>query len=268
MAEAQKAAPEKSQESTEETKLPTCGIIMPISGIDGTCYTREHWKEVRGILEQAAVEAGFAPGMVSESEATAVIQGNIVNNVYYADIVVCDVSTRNPNVMFELGMRLAFDRPFVIVKDDATGYVFDIGMIQHIGYPCQLNYQTILDFIQELSKKLQATYENYKKNPSKHSFLQRFGDIKSQHLTDKDINIGKILADLTAKVDTIYDMGINNKHKNNESLGVNYSDIVTNMIYKTSLEQCRNLANARKERQKMLHDAMRRLKRQEDNSDE
>lgn len=246
MAEAQKAAAVKAEEAPKADEKPTCGIIMPISGIDGTCYTRAHWEEVRGILEEAAMDAGFAPGMVSESEPTAVIQANIVNNVYYADIVVCDVSTRNPNVMFELGMRLAFNRPVVIVKDDATDYIFDIGIIQHVGYPCQLNYRSIEKFIQELAEKLQATYKASKDDGEKHSFLQQFGNIKYQHLTDKNIDIGEMLMNLTTKVDTLYTMGINNnKHKNNESATINYSDIVSNTICKNILERCSNSASAR-----------------------
>jgi hypothetical protein len=35
--------------------------------------------------------------------------------------------------MFELGMRLAFDKPTVIIKDDKTDYMFDTGIIEHVG---------------------------------------------------------------------------------------------------------------------------------------
>jgi hypothetical protein len=33
---------------------------------------------------------------------------------------LCDVSGKNANVMFELGLRLAFDNPTIIIKDDKT----------------------------------------------------------------------------------------------------------------------------------------------------
>jgi len=40
-------------------------------------------------------------------------------------MIVCDISGRNPNVMFELGLRLAFDKPAIIIKDEITPYSFD-----------------------------------------------------------------------------------------------------------------------------------------------
>jgi hypothetical protein len=64
-----------------------------------------------------------------------VIQKRIVQNLYSSDVIVCDVSGKNPNVMFELGMRLAFDKPTLIVKDDKTDYSFDTGIIEHVPYP-------------------------------------------------------------------------------------------------------------------------------------
>jgi hypothetical protein len=35
------------------------------------------------------------------------------------------LALKNPNVMFELGMRLAFDKPAIIIKDNRTNYSFD-----------------------------------------------------------------------------------------------------------------------------------------------
>ncbi|WP_353118770.1 hypothetical protein [Myroides odoratus] len=56
-----------------------------------------------------------------------------MNNIYNDEIVVCDVSSKNPNVMFELGLRLAFDKPTIIIKDEKTGYSFDTGVIEHLN---------------------------------------------------------------------------------------------------------------------------------------
>ena len=59
-------------------------------------------------------------------------------------MVVVDVSWKNPNVMFELGLRLAFDRPTIVVKDIETDYAFDTSPIVHVLYPRSLRYQPIL----------------------------------------------------------------------------------------------------------------------------
>ncbi|MDE5880079.1 MAG: hypothetical protein K2G99_08735, partial [Desulfovibrio sp.] len=83
MAESQKVAQAKAEETPKEDEKLTCGIIMPISGNSGTDYTEEHWEEVKKILERAARGAKFTPRLVSESEPTAVIHERIVNNLYY-----------------------------------------------------------------------------------------------------------------------------------------------------------------------------------------
>ncbi|WP_447826762.1 hypothetical protein [Aeromonas hydrophila] len=133
----------------------TCGLIMPIASNDGG--SAEHWRQVREVITSALTSLNLKVQMVSESEAVNVIHKNIVQNIFSNEIVVCDVSSRNPNVMFELGMRLAFDKPVVIIKDRDTPFSFDIGSIQHIEYPHSLNYIEILSFQKELLEKVRFT---------------------------------------------------------------------------------------------------------------
>ena len=115
---------------TNETKDQVCGLVMPISAIDG--MPESHWSEVFIILADAIEQAGFIPNLVSHADDTGIIQLRIIQNLYNNPIVVCDVSGKNPNVMFELGLRLAFDKPTVIVKDDKTSYSFDTAPIEHL----------------------------------------------------------------------------------------------------------------------------------------
>src|SRR4051794_8773766 len=93
--------------STSETEPLEGGLVMPISALDD-CST-EHWTQVRLFLVEAIQEieeVKFAAKLVSEEADVGMILRRIVQNVYKADIVVCDVSGKNANVMFELGMRL------------------------------------------------------------------------------------------------------------------------------------------------------------------
>src|SRR4051794_24255330 len=95
---------------------PDCGIVMPISALDGC--SEAHWADVLDILKTAIKSAGFRPDLVSRSDEVTIIHKTIITNLYDNPIVVCDVSGKNPNVMFELGIRLAFDKPTIIIKDD------------------------------------------------------------------------------------------------------------------------------------------------------
>jgi len=104
---------------------------MPISAIDGCAEA--HWADVLEILSEAIEDAGFEPNIVSNAEEVGIIHKRIIQNLYDNPIVVCDVSGKNPNVMFEFGLRLAFDKPTIIVKDDKTAYSFDTSAIEHLA---------------------------------------------------------------------------------------------------------------------------------------
>lgn len=167
MTERKKADADKIEQHTQEevaqidvveasTQPPiTCGLIMPIAANE--VGSVEHWLHVRKIITDALNGTGFQVKMVSDSDEVNVIQNNIVTNIYSNDIVICDVSSRNPNVMFELGMRLTFDKPVVIIKDKDTPYSFDVGNIQHLEYPRSLNYVEIQHFQQALKEKTLST---------------------------------------------------------------------------------------------------------------
>ncbi|WP_316780392.1 hypothetical protein [Pedobacter antarcticus] len=165
----------ETENKTEEIKKnkPTCGLIMPISKIDG--LGPKHWAQVKAIITEA-LQDRFLVNLVSDADDASVIHGVIVNNVFESDMVVCDVSCKNPNVMFELGMRLAIDKPTILIMDDATDYIFDTTPIEHIKYSRNLNYYDIEEFKIKLSKKVNATFDNFKKDGHK-SFKDHFSKI-------------------------------------------------------------------------------------------
>src|SRR5687768_15211124 len=113
----------KPQTNDDSQPKETCGIIMPISGNDS--YSAAHWADVKFLLSEVITTAGFEPSLVSDADEVGIIQNRIVSNIYNNPIVICDVSSKNPNVMFELGLRLAFDKATIIIKDNVTSYNFD-----------------------------------------------------------------------------------------------------------------------------------------------
>lgn len=158
----------------------TCGIVMPISLFD-SC-TEEHWRDVKLILSEAIEDAGFVPQLVSEADDVGVIQKRIIQNLYENPVVVCDVSAKNPNVMFELGMRLAFDKPTIIIKDDKTSYSFDTSPVEHLTYPRDLRFSKIVEFKEGLAEKIKGTFEKSQADPLYTTFLKNFGTFKVAEL--------------------------------------------------------------------------------------
>ena len=159
---------------------------MPISAID--LCSESHWSDVRAIIEDAVQSAGFNPNLVSDADEVGIIQKRIVQNLYENPIVVCDVSCKNPNVMFELGMRLAFDKPTVIIKDDKTTYSFDTSPIEHLTYPRDLRFAKIVEFKQNLADKVKRTYEASRNDPNYTTFLKHFGQFTVAKIGTKEIS--------------------------------------------------------------------------------
>lgn len=172
--------------STKNTKNPKCGIVMPISAIDNC--SSDHWSEVLSILKESIVQSGFDPNLVSDADDSGIIQKRIIHNLYSNEILVCDVSGKNPNVMFELGMRLAFDKPTIIIKDDKTDYSFDTSIIEHLSYPRDLRFSKIVTFKDSLIKKIQGTYEKVSKDANYTTFLKNFGEYKVAQLVEKEVS--------------------------------------------------------------------------------
>ncbi|MGG3662509.1 hypothetical protein [Bacillus gobiensis] len=167
-----------------------CGIIMPIAAMDN--YTSEHWAEVKNIIVEATSQVKgicFKTEIVSDSDGEInVIHKRIIQNIYNADIVICDISGKNPNVLFELGMRLTFDKPTIIIKDDQTDFMFDTGVIEHLQYPKDLRFKKIVDFKEELAKRIKITYEKSVSDSSYSTFLGNFGEFKVPSLKQTSIS--------------------------------------------------------------------------------
>ncbi len=162
-----------------------CGVIIPISPIGD--YPESHWKDVLAIISDAVNDAGLEASLVSYADETTVIPKTIVQNLYDNPIVICDVSGRNPNVMFELGLRLAFDKPTIIIKDSATSFSFDTGTIEHLPYPRDLRFAKIVDFKTNLTAKIIATLEAAK-DPEYSTFLKHFGKFTVAKLKETEVS--------------------------------------------------------------------------------
>lgn len=165
---------------------PTCGVVMPISAID-EC-TEEHWADVWKILSDSIEYAGFEANLVSNADEVGLIHKRIIQNLYENPVVVCDVSGKNANVMFELGLRLAFDKPTIIVKDDRTSYSFDTSPIEHIEYPRDLRFSKIVSFKEKLSQKIKDTEETARTNSNYSTFLKHFGEFKLPKLEQREVS--------------------------------------------------------------------------------
>ena len=82
------------------------------------------WKHFEHVYEQIikpAVESeGYEAYRVDDDKISNSIIAKIFKAAQTCPMAVCDLSDQNPNVLYELGLRQAYDKPVVLIKDDIT----------------------------------------------------------------------------------------------------------------------------------------------------
>jgi hypothetical protein len=170
----------------------TCGLVMPISAWGN--YDAQHWLDVREILERAISDAGLECLPVWTGASTDIIHGRIIKNIYDLPLVIVDASGLNPNVMFELGMRVTFKKPVIIVADDQTKIPFDTGVIEHEIYPANLYFQRVEEFVDRLVGRIDAVQESVKEKTYK-AYLDSFGAFTVVEPHEKKVEFDDFLID-------------------------------------------------------------------------
>lgn len=150
---------EKDQKKTD--KKEKCFVIMPISDPEG--YEKGHFQYVyEDLLIPAIEEAGFEPKRADDDKSSSMIQINIIRDIIEAPMAICDLSSRNPNVLFELGIRQAFDLPVVLIQEEGTQRIFDINTINTIDYRSDLIYREVMEDRSKISEAIKSTQDNTK----------------------------------------------------------------------------------------------------------
>lgn len=140
----------------EASQNKDCFIIMPISDVDG--YSKGHFKHVyENIIYPSCEMAGYQAIRADEIKATNLIHLDILKKLIDAPLAICDLSTRNPNVLFELGIRQAFDRPVVLMQEIGTQKIFDIAPLRYLEYSKDMRYHDVLHSQGELKDAIIAT---------------------------------------------------------------------------------------------------------------
>jgi hypothetical protein len=90
-----------------------------------------------------------------------VIQSTIVNDLLEADLGLADLTEHNPNVLFELGMRMHADLPVVLVRARGTGAIVDVdNMLRVEEYDPNLWTSSVKTDIPVLKTHMKANWEN------------------------------------------------------------------------------------------------------------
>ena len=137
-----------------------CFVIMPFRERDESRPDGFFSEVLNALITPAATEAGFVVRSAKRS-GSDVIQRTIIRDLLAADLVVADLTEHNPNVMFELGMRMREDKPVALIREIGTGSVFDVdNMLRVYDYDGRLWQSTLIDDVRSLSEHISSTWNN------------------------------------------------------------------------------------------------------------
>lgn len=140
-------------------EIKDCFIIMPISGNEN--YDIGHFDRVyEYLIKPAVVEAGFNPVRADDIKKTNYIIIDILKKLIDSEMAICDLSSRNPNVLYELGIRQSFNKPVTFIKDNLTERIFDIQGFRDFEYDASLRIDTVEKERIKLTEVITNTYNS------------------------------------------------------------------------------------------------------------
>jgi hypothetical protein len=146
-------------EPEKETGL-RCFVIMPFRERDPKHQQGFFDEVLRTLIVPAGRNAGFSV-KTANRQGTEVIHSTIVNDLLDADLVVADLTEHNPNVLFELGMRMAHDKPVALIRSKGTGPIFDVdNMLRVLEYDPALWPSSVERDLPKLAEHIEATWKD------------------------------------------------------------------------------------------------------------
>jgi hypothetical protein len=105
----------------------TCFVVMPFASPQGTYYAK--------VYEPAIRKAGLRPVRADDDIFhTGKIIDQIWAGITAAKVLVAELTTRNANVFYELGLAHALKKPVVLISSNEADVPFDLHHIRVIYY--------------------------------------------------------------------------------------------------------------------------------------
>lgn len=105
----------------------TCFVMQPFGGHLGGYY--------ESIFKPAIEQAGLTPVRADdEIFATGKIMDQVWRGIRSASVLIAELTSKNPNVFYELGLAHALEKPVVLVSSNEDDVPFDLRHIRVILY--------------------------------------------------------------------------------------------------------------------------------------
>ncbi|MGI8654340.1 MAG: hypothetical protein ACR2LC_03895 [Pyrinomonadaceae bacterium] len=162
----------------------TAFVIMPFGERDKIHPSGFFQEVLRSLITPAARDAGFAV-KTANRHGSDVIQSTIINDLLEADLVIADLTEHNPNVLFELGVRMANDLPVALIKASDTGQIFDVdNLLRVYPYSSNLWASTIEKDLPNIRDHIKGTWDTRQNENTYMKILRRGAVVTASPLSD------------------------------------------------------------------------------------
>lgn len=155
--------------TTKEKKV--CFVITPIG--DNNSDIRRH---IEGIIDQAiepALGKKYDIVVAHRKYEIGSINDRVIKSVFESDLVIANLTSINPNVMYELAIRYSFGKPAIVIAEAGTKLPFDVideNTIFYINDPAGANdlKQAIIEYEKNINfdkKEYGPVYKVIKRIP-------------------------------------------------------------------------------------------------------
>lgn len=171
--DADRVTPVRKPAAAKSGEGLVCFVAMPfVERTDD--YATGFFTEVFASLFKPAIEAAGFEARTAKRQGSDVIQATIINDLLDADLVLADLTEHNPNVLFELGLRMNSEKPIALVRATGTNPIFDVDhMLRVESYNPNMWPSTVEKDVPRLTAHIQEAWSRRDSEQTYISILRR-----------------------------------------------------------------------------------------------
>ncbi len=147
----------QKKRASGRARRPECFVISPIGEV--ATATRRHANAVlRKIIKPAMSKLGHNARRIDQRGDDGSITQAIVDRLQTSHLCIAVLTGSNPNVMYEVGVRNAWDLPLIVLAEIGTKLPFDVQDQNTVWYALE-SKTSVLAATRELTKRVRSIGE-------------------------------------------------------------------------------------------------------------
>ncbi len=142
----------------EVKRQKICFVIAPI-GDEGSETRHRSDQVLKHIIEPTTEEFGYVAIRADKISEPGIITAQVIQHVVDDDLVIADLTDRNPNVFYELAVRHMVKKPIVQIIQTGEPIPFDVSTSRTINFDHR-NLDSVANCKSELIKQIRAVEED------------------------------------------------------------------------------------------------------------